>query len=169
MRRIVLVLATFCLPAAAADFRAADFGASCADIAERETQLGSTPISWNPSGPEFVAFRGKAFDREVAILYLCPKDTFFTGNYIFPDENLEQAVRSLRSVYDKLTDRYGAPYLDATPWQAGADPRGVQPDSRKYMVNWRDARVSTTISVMSRDNASSKWHVLVVAIRNRPQ
>jgi len=167
MRSLLFVSAFLSMQVSAADFRVADFGAPCAGIAEREESLGSSSIGWNPSGPEFLAFKGAEFGREVAILYLCPKGALFAGNYFFPNERFDDALKSLRSVYDELVSKYGKPYLDNTPWQGDADPRGFQSDPRRYMVTWRAARVRTTLSVMPEDKSELAWHVFVVVGQNK--
>lgn len=167
MRCLPLVFVFLSMQVTAADFRVADFGAPCAGIGEREEALGSSSIAWNPSGPEFRAFKGTEFGREVSILYLCPKGALFTGNYFFRNETFDDALKTLRSVYDKLISTYGTPYLDNTPWQSDADPRGVQSDSRRYMVTWRAARVKTTITVMPEDTSELAWHVFVVVGQNK--
>jgi hypothetical protein len=168
MRGLLIASALISGQLSAADFRVANFGESCVGITEREEALGSAPIAWNPSRPELIAFRGAEFDREVSILYLCPKGALFTGNYFLKNENLDDALKTLRFIYDKLFSERGVPYFDTTPWQADADPRGVQPDPRKYMVTWRDAHVRTTIMVMPADRSEKAWHVFIVVGQDKP-
>jgi hypothetical protein len=168
MRWILLSSICFSTQVAAADFRVADFGASCAGIGEREQALGSRPVAWGRPGPEFKGFKGEAFGREVSILYLCPKDVLCTGNYLFPWESFDEALKSLRSVYDDLATKYGSPFVDTTPWQPDADPRFVWPDPRGYRATWRAAGIGTTISVMPKDKSESAWQVFVVVSQVGP-
>ena len=151
-----------------ADFRVLDFGRSCTSVREREEGLGSKQIAWNPSGAEFLAFEAQEFDRQVSILYFCPKGSLFTGNYFFPLEDLDAALRSLRAVYDNLNSLHGRPFLDSTPWEKYADPRFVMADPRKYTVTWRASRIRTTISLApGHDRSDSTWQVFVVLGRNK--
>lgn len=168
MRRILMASALISMQVTAADFRAANFGEPCVGIREREEALGSASIAWNPSRPEFIAFKGVEFDREVSILYLCPRGALFTGNYFLKNESFDDALKTLRLIYDKFFAERGVPYFDTTPWQTDADPRGVQPDPHKYTVTWRDTHVRTTIMVMPADKSEKAWHVFIVVGQDKP-
>ena len=168
MRRLLIASALISVQVTAADFRVANFGEPCVGIREREEARGSAPIAWSPSRPEFIAFKGTEFGREVSILYLCPKGALFTGNYFLNNENFDDALKTLRLIYDKFFSERGVPYFDTTPWQADADPRGVQSDPRKYMVTWRDTHVRTTISVMPADKSEKAWHVFIIVGQDKP-
>jgi hypothetical protein len=151
-----------------ADFRVLDFEETCAHADQREEALGSTRIGWNPSGPEYVAFQAQEFERQVSVLYFCPKGVLFTGNYFFPTESTEEALKSLQFLYDSLNSTYGEPFLDNTPWQKYSDLRFVSPDPQRYMVTWKSSRVQTTMSLVPGDDKSdSTWHVLVIVRKNK--
>jgi hypothetical protein len=168
--RIAMVTAILLVsPVHAADFRALDFGTPCDSIGALEKAQNSVPIPWTHSEEEgWHAFRGRAFDREVSILYLCVNGHLCTGNYYFPLESFDGALKSLRFAYDSLNSTHGAPFLDNTPWQKDADPRFVSPDPQRYMVTWQSSRVRTTIAVMpGPDNSDSTWHVFVVVAQNK--
>src|SRR6188508_989932 len=168
MRWLVITLTLMAARACGADFRVLDFEETCANARQREEALGSKPIGWNPPGPEYVAFQAQEFERDVSILYFCPKGALLTGNYFFPTESFEEALKSLRSLYDNLSSTYGEPFVDNTPWQRVADPRFVSSDPHKYMVTWKSTRVRTSISVMpGHDEASSTWHVFVIVAKNK--
>ena len=156
-------------PVHAADFRVLDFGSPCDSIRALEEAQNSVPIPWTHSEDEgWHAFRGRAFDREVSILYLCVSGNLCTGNYFLPDESFDDALKSLRSVYDSLNSTHGEPFLDNTPWQKDADPRFVSRDPQRYMVTWKSSRVRTTIAVMpGPDDSDTTWHVFVVVARSR--
>jgi len=154
-------------PALANDFRVLDWGESCAPVLEREKVMGSKPLAWNPSGPEYLAFEDEAFGKRLSILYFCPRGALFSGNYFFPPESFDGALGSLRLVYDELTSRYGLPWLDTTPWQPNQDPRAVAAGPSQYMVTWVHSRTRTSISVKQIiDAPGATWRVFVVATEN---
>jgi hypothetical protein len=166
----VFVLSAFAsAPLAAADFRVVDFGQSCGSVQKLEEAQGSKPMAWSKPSPDLHTFSGRAFDRDVAIAFLCPNDSFRSGNYYFPNESLLDAVESLHTVYDKLVANYGAAFLDTSPWQTGQkiqDPRAISSDPSKYYVTWRAGRISTTVTIMPGDRTDT-WRVFVVIDRNR--
>jgi hypothetical protein len=169
MRRIAIVTSVLLAsPAHAADFRGSDLGSPCDSIKANEEAQNSTLIPWTPSEKEgFFAFKGRAFDREVTVLYLCYKGILRTGNYYFPLEPFDDALSSFKSVYESLTLTHGVPVLDNTPWQKDADPRWVSSDPHRYYVTWHTPRVRTTIAVMpGHDNLDSTWHVFVIFSQN---
>lgn len=149
----------------AQDFRVLDFGSPCAPIAELEEALGSRQVPWSVSGPDLKTFEGRAFGRDVFIIYLCKKGLLFTGNYRFPKENFDDAFETLRKTYETLVSTYGVPTLDTSPWQFGAmlkDPRLIS-NERKYMTSWLTRPVSTTVALMlDGDEAGANWQVIVV-------
>jgi hypothetical protein len=169
MRWLVITLTLMAARVYGADFRVLDFEETCAHAGQREGALGSRQIGWNPSGPEYLAFQAQEFERQVSVLYFCPKGVLFTGNYFFPTEGFDDALESFRSLYDSLNSTYGEPFLDNTPWQRNSDRRFVSPDPHRYMVTWKSSRVQTTMSVMrGHDKSDSTWHVFVVVRKNKP-
>jgi hypothetical protein len=169
MRWLPLVLSLLATPAAAADFRVLNFGGSCAAAPELEKALGSVQIP-SQSGPNQQTFKGRVFDREATIMYLCQEGKLVLGNYLFPKQAFEAALEGLHHVYDGLTSTFGVPYIDSSPWQYGSaisDPRVVASDPSMFMAAWRDARVhvNTAIHSASRDKTGVDWAVLVVFSR----
>jgi hypothetical protein len=154
-------------PAGAADFRTLDFGATCESVQAHEQARGSVAIPWGKiSGADVYAFRGRDYDRDLILMYFCPKGALFSGNYYFPVEQIETAVTSYRNTYDLLVSVYGAPFIDNTPWQVGGstkDERVINSDSRKYMTSWSTPRLHATISIMpSQESEGPGWRVFVV-------
>jgi hypothetical protein len=170
MRQFFLVFSLLMAPAMASDFRVLDFGQSCDGVREREEALGSASIVWNPSKPELIAFTGQEFHRDVSIVYLCPRGSLLAGNYLFPTESLDDALKSLRSIYDTFLAEYGLPWMDNTAWQhEPPDPRAIQADPRKYSVYWQLDGILTLLSVMPVDESQGAWHVVVRVHRPKPK
>jgi hypothetical protein len=152
----------------AADFRAIDLGSPCASVRELEKERGSVPIPWKEmEGGELYAFSGREFDRDVTILYFCIDGHLFTGNYYFPFEDLDQAVKSYGEAHDSFEGTFGRPFLDSSPWvfrtDPDLDPRAVSSDPARYMTTWKTSRARVTLSLMSRDTKPDrKWQVFIV-------
>jgi hypothetical protein len=164
LRWSLVAFCLFCLPVGAEDFRVLDFGSSCAALQELEQATGSKPLA-GVSAPNIQGFKGLAFDREASIVYVCKQGKFALGNYFFPGQHFDGALKNLHDVYDNLTAKYGAPFLNNSPWQAGPnkDPAAVASDPSKYSVTWRTERVDTTISLVSNgDTLGATWEVIVV-------
>lgn len=166
MRTLLATLVLLPITAGAADFRFLDFDAGCTEVEKLEVAAGSVPIPWrSPEDGELHAFRGRAFDREVSIVYFCVDGKLFTGNYFFPDEPLEEAAESYRRIYDELNALYGAPFLDDTPWQNGARNPLIKP---RHYASWRTSGLSVYATLMRRTGApDSTRHVFVVFSRLR--
>ncbi len=155
------------LPLRAADFRTLDFGAACDSVVTREQARGSIPIPWGKiSGADAYGFRGRDYDRDLVLMYFCPKGVLFSGNYFFPVEDLETAVASYHNTYNLLVSIYGALFIYTTPWQVGGnakDEHVINPDPRKYMTSWATSRVHATVSIMrSNESGTQGWRVFVV-------
>jgi hypothetical protein len=170
MRLRLLTLALLSTPVAAADFRTLDFGDTCAPVKVREEAQGSVAIPWNQiCGADIYAFRVRDYNRDLMITYFCPKGALFSGNWYFPVEPLDVAVSSYRDAYDLLVSQYGAPFLDSSPWQVGADtndPLAIASDPRMYMTSWKTAHLHTVMSLMP--NLKSEhpgWRVFIVVSR----
>src|SRR5688572_535799 len=100
MRIATVVLLSFSVTAHAAKFRVLDFGDICTAVPELEAAPGSISIPWKqPDGEDLYAFKGRAFDREVSIVYHCVKGSLYGGSYFFPLEPLDEAVESYKSIY----------------------------------------------------------------------
>lgn len=162
-----IALALLSAPVAAADFRTLNFGDSCADVEGKERALGAVAVPWKQiSGADIYAFKIREYDRDLVMTYFCPKGKFFTGNYSYPIEQLDDAVKSYRGAYDWLISTYGAPFLDASPWQVGADSKEsgrIASDPKKYMTDWRTARLSITMMIAPNLPAEPPgWRVFIV-------
>ena len=168
----LLAVIVISAPVGAADFRTLDFGARCDGVQAREQARGSVSIPWKKiPGSDVYAFRGRDFGRDLTLMYLCPKGALFSGNYLFPIEQLETAVTSYHNAYDLLVSIYGAPRFDNTQWQVGAktkDPRNVNADPRKYMTYWKTSRLNVNMAMMrgyepeGRGWRSRGWRVFLV-------
>jgi hypothetical protein len=98
--------------AVAADFRVVDFDAACDDIAVRETQNGTRPVTGKlPSGYQ-LAFAARELGREVTIAYACKDGRFFRGAYIFDVRDGDDATQVYTSLKQRVTREFGAPYFD---------------------------------------------------------
>jgi hypothetical protein len=84
MRKIAFVLEMFAISAAAADFRAVDFGQYCSTIPEWEASHGSSPTPWPKPHVASYAFRVQRFDRIVTATYVCADGKLIQGNYFSP-------------------------------------------------------------------------------------
>ncbi len=110
MLSIVLVAAA--APVMAADFRALDFNASCADVAAKETALGSKPYTEQlPSGFQY-AFLNREMDRDVIVGYACREGHFFRGAYIFMVKDEADATRLYNALKRRVTKERGKPSYD---------------------------------------------------------
>jgi len=121
----------------------------CRASARASARLGLDPLEKNP-GSDVYAFRGRDFGRDLTLMYLCPKGALFSGNYLFPIEQLDTAVTSYHNAYELLVSIYGAPLFDNTQWQVGAKtkaPRNVNSDPRKYMTYWKTSRLNVNMAM----------------------
>jgi hypothetical protein len=165
---IAVISALLATSAFASDFRVLDFGSPCAEAVELEEALGAEPIP-SQSGPNQQTFRGRVFDHEATILYLCPDGGFALGHYAFVLQTFDKAFATFHDIYEVLNGMYGAPYIDNSRWQydaASQDSRRVAPDPAKYMVGWRDQRVSLSMH-MAPTGTGTEWRVEVVFGRRK--
>ena len=170
LQKIVVVIVLFVGSASAADFRALDVGESCATVRDSEIAVGSTPTTWSGISPHVYAFTGQEFGREVEISYFCPYGTLVTGNYFIPERSLNDAVRSYREVYAKLSSKLGEPTLDNSPWQKETEKNHlpVPSDQSKYYVAWHGQRMDTVLSfLLSGDNTNANWKVAIAVMPNK--
>jgi hypothetical protein len=154
----------------AADFRVLDFGSSCATVNELEASLGSVQILWSKVSPDLHTFSGSAFDRQVSIVYLCPRGNFEVGNYFFASQSPDDAVKTYRRLHDALVVEYGVPYIDNSPWQTNADtvdPRSIASDPSKYIVAWRDERTHRTMAFRRDDETTSANLSVAITVGRR--
>jgi hypothetical protein len=108
----ITLLAAAGSPAMAADFRALDFNASCADVASKEAALGSTPYTEQlPSGFQ-QAFRNREMDRDVIVGYACREGRFFRGAYIFMVKDEADATALYKALKQRVTKERGKPSYD---------------------------------------------------------
>jgi hypothetical protein len=108
----LILLAAAAAPAMAADFRALDFNASCADVASKEAALGSTPYTEQlPSGFQY-AFRNREADRDVIVGYACRDGHFFRGAYIFMVKDEADATAVYSALKRRVTKERGKPSYD---------------------------------------------------------
>ena len=167
MRSLLVTAVFFATAVHAADFRGLDFGTSCDSIRASEEAQNSVPIPWSDTEPEgFRAFKGRAFDREVTILYVCLHGQLRIGNYFFPFESMEAAVDTYRATYDALVAIYGVPFLDTTPWQPGSesmDPRFLASDPSGYRTSWRTLRAYVSINLLPfAVSQGEPWRVTII-------
>lgn len=157
LRQLLLAASVLSAPAGAADFRALDFGAACGAIRSFEETEGSVPIPWDAlPGGEYIAFKGRAFERDASIVYLCIQGRLAAGHYLFPPEDHERVVKSFGEIHAALAAAYGDPLLDTAP-------RTVDADATKYVTAWRTSRVRVSLSLLpQRKGPSPDWQVFVM-------
>ena len=98
--------------ASAADFRALDFSASCANLPAQEAGLGSAPFNEQlPSGFQY-AFRNREMERDVVVAYACRDGRFFRGAYIFSVRDEADATALYSALKRRMTKERGAPSFD---------------------------------------------------------
>jgi hypothetical protein len=157
-------LTALCLPtqaASAADFRALDFGASCANLPALEAAQGSSRFEEQlPSGYQH-AFRGRYLDRDVVIGYACRDGAFFRGAYIFQAQDQADAASLYRKLKQQITHERGAPSYDfASPehrrkmQSAGATLSAAD----KQVAFWNGKRDETHLSV-AQPSGTRGWRV----------
>ena len=161
-RFIALILIS--APAGAADFQGSDFGAPCDAAIAHDRARGSLAIPWKklPRGDIYI-FNGREYNRDVEIMYFCPKGDLAGVNYLFPIEQPEKTISSYRDVYDLLLSIYGAPFFDSTPWQVGGntkDPSVITPNAQKYMTSWRTPLLNVNMAIRL-DSEIPGWRVFV--------
>jgi hypothetical protein len=168
IRSLIATCALVSTVASAADFGVADLGTPCAYIQEREIARGSWPIPWQaPKVGGFFAFGGRAFDRDVSMLYLCRSGTLVAGNYYLPIEPLAQATTSYLRVYEELVSLYGEPLLPNRALTIlgtlPEDPRTMPADRTGAMTWWRIGNVSVTQALMPHTTGEDiGWRVFIV-------
>ncbi len=173
MRYAWIVAMLLAWPVSAADFRASDFGSSCAPVPELEEAQGSVQIPWKTvKDGELLAFTGQAFERDVSIVYRCIGGQLIAGSYLLPFEHFSGVVKSYGEVRERLVGIHGEPFLDTSPWSysvdPGEDPRAVQSDPVRYMTIWKTPRIRISLSLMPRENSSnSDWRIFVMTSANR--
>ena len=160
LRCLPVVAPVIAWPAVAADFRALDVGSRCDAIRSFEESQGSVPIPWHTvPGEELEAFRGRAFERDVSIVYLCIEGRLVAGHYLFPSEDFERVVKSFAEIHAALAAAYGEPFLDTSP-------RTPHADATKYVAAWRTPRVRVSLSLVPQRKQSSNWQVFVMTSAN---
>ena len=173
MRYAWIVAPVLAWPVSAADFRASDFGSSCAPVRELEEAQGSVQIPWKTvKDGELLAFTGQAFERDVSIVYRCIGDQLVAGSYHLPFEDFSGVVKSYGEVRGRLVAVHGKPFLDTSPWSLSTDPdedpRAVLSDPVKYMTIWKTPRIRISLSLMPRENNSKNdWRIFVMTSANR--
>jgi hypothetical protein len=109
---VLTLLAAASGPVVAADFRALDFNASCADVAAKEASLGSTPYTEQlPSGFQY-AFNHREMNRDVIVGYACRDGRFFRGAYIFMVKDEAEATALYGELKRRVTKERGKPSYD---------------------------------------------------------
>jgi len=148
-----------------ADFRGSELGGPCSSISEREQVLGSKETG-DLSRLDYHRFRGRVFDRDVVITYLCNDGSLTLGDYHFSLHLFDDAVSDFDAAYTWLSATYGVPFVEypsnQRDWgdkqfpRAGDEPKG-------YNASWRGQEFHASISLVAvGDRAGPNWHVFVV-------
>lgn len=157
----------------ATDFRTLNFGDLCAGVEAKEKALGSVAVpSKQMAGADIYAFQVREYDRDVFMTYFCPKGKLFTGNYSFPIERFDDAVKSYRHTYDWLVSIYGTPGLDSTTRRVETDAKhsgAGAPDPTNYGAAWQTPRASISLLIVANQPGEvNGWRILVVIGRRSP-
>jgi hypothetical protein len=163
MRALITGLLIIAPPAIAADFRGTPLGGSCAGIEVLEDALGSQK-GW--SDPGVKAFRGRAFDRDVTIIYLCEKDTLAVGDYLFPMQEYDVAVADFTAAYANFSSAYGAP-SNVFPSDSAPFPSVGASAPKEYGASWVTDELHVHVRLIpAGDGSRHNWHVMVAVQRN---
>jgi hypothetical protein len=135
------VLSALVVTASAADFRALDFGAPCANVRASEEKLGSTFHSAYPASGIYI-FIGTHLGRAVEISYQCWSGVFKQGTYIFvlPRRDATELYAQLRSV---LVLEMGEPThdFDSQRFREEMQARGIPfSGDNEYTCIWEAQR-----------------------------
>jgi len=169
MRSFLVAGLVLAPPAICADFRGTEFGSTCAAIEAREKALGSEQIRANLSKGQAYQFNGRAFDRDVLIIYLCKNGILALGHLQFPYGTYDEAVDNYLTTYNLFLSVYGAPFItyakhgatmtttDFVVPEVGAATRD------EYHAAWRAQGLSIRVDLMARrDRAEDTWFAAVV-------
>ena len=175
LRYAWIIATVIAWPVSAADFRSVDFGSSCAPVRELEEAQGSVQIPWKKvEDGELIAFKGRAFERDVSIVYHCIGGQLVAGSHFFLFEGFSGVVSSYGEVHEKLVGLHGRPFLDTSPRyhpdDLNHDQRAALSDPVRYMTIWITPRVRISLTLMPRVGSSEdEWQVFVMASANRMQ
>lgn len=161
MRIATIWVAVLATPTLATDFRTLDFGDSCAEVVSKESDLGSKATKSSAEGMGVFTFEGLEFDRQVVFSYFCSNGAFLAGDYYFPSETPSDAVASYERIHKLLTDLYGPPVMDNTPWMpAGENRDWLEKEPMRYRTTWHSARVSVNaLFLPSLEDQPKGWRV----------
>jgi hypothetical protein len=168
MKSCLVLLLIIAARADAADFRVLNIGDACVGVEAKEAALGSKAVPRNDT-PRTVAyaFEAKEFGRDLVVLYLCSEGRLYSGNYRLPLEELDDAVKSFRSVHDELSEKYGTPFLDSSPWHVRdvTQPAIISSQPSEYSTDWKTPRVYAHLMIVQgrQPNGSlGGWKVALV-------
>ncbi|HEY2677831.1 MAG TPA: hypothetical protein VGI65_12745 [Steroidobacteraceae bacterium] len=161
MRAYFVALTILASSAHAAEFRGSELDRVCTSIPEREHALESQVVL---SAFNQYRFTGRAFDREVVMLYLCPGGVLSSGNYLFANHFYNDVVSDFRAAYVGLSSIYGAPFSGgALPSQGMNDksfPR-IGNEPKTYIASWKGPDFFASMALSSQgDAAGLTWHVI---------
>lgn len=147
--------------AAAADFRALDFGASCDGLPALEAARGALPFEERlPSGYQY-AFRGQYLDRDVVIAYSCQNGAFYRGAYIFSVRDAADASSLYRRLKQSIMRERGTPSYDFASRehrQKMASVGATLTPADTEVAFWDNARSEAHLSV-AEPSGSRGWRV----------
>jgi hypothetical protein len=174
MRTLIVAALVLAPPAIGADFRGTELGTTCAAVEEREKALGSqqVPVSATGSGSSAYRFKGRAFDRDVWITYLCKDGSLALGDYHFPEGKYDDAVVDYLAAYNFFLSLYGAPFITDARHDAHLTPDAVPAVGAakrdEYNASWRAPDIYIALTLMARgDYAEDKW-LAFMAVRTPP-
>jgi hypothetical protein len=119
------------------DFRALNFGDSCNNVEELESQLGSSPQSKSAGIFIFAATR---YDEDVSIIYICEGGVFSNGAYLFTFSKFSEAREFFEKVKPTLVQEYGKPVLDGSSdrYRRYIESLGKDfTEKDKYLLYWK--------------------------------
>lgn len=140
IRALFISLAMLTSPLIAADFRGSELGGPCSSISDHELSLGSRELG-NPSLENQHRFFGRAFDRDVTIIYLCKDGILKVVDLRPAPQSTDDPSPSSNFdvLYLGLTSIYGAPAFEVSNPSVSVNtghPRaGDSP--REYEAFWK--------------------------------
>ena len=173
MRTLAVSLLLLASPAFSADFRGTAFGSSCESVDAREKSLGSEHAAWNKSGPDFHTYKGRVFDRDAYILYLCKGGVLSIGDYHFPKRKYEDAVADFLAAYGHFSSAYGSPFTEDSEGQKDMYvplfPSAGSTERKEYHASWKaDGLYIHVDLLLDGDRAGPNWLAMVVMSPQNP-
>jgi hypothetical protein len=129
--------------------------------------LGSEQIPVDAINGTAYRFKGRAFDRDVWITYLCKDGALRLGDYRFPEGKYDEGVIDYLAAYNTLVSVYGPPFMAyAQHGEMTAElvvPVTGAATRDEYHASWKVQGLSVHVDLKAHgDYADGNWHAGVV-------